>query len=324
MDELVIVKKEDLEKVAECLRSGENKLSLEEMIEESNDLVVQKKALAESLAANGVEASEDETFGELVRKNNSEVERLRAIYMGRTHDQTSFASLFENNKTITSIPWMDTSQGISFNKMCSGCTCLETIPDLDYSKGTDFTRMLMSTKVGSIVMYAPAAETFEAFLYWNTAVYYACLEISNKCTNLRGCFNPSTQAGEFVVELRGDMSGVKFWGNTFRSPWLTTIIGDLVFLEGVTTDTFYQCIRLNNIKPTRIECDFYIQQATALSLESAKNIVNALVDYSGTENEFTKTLQLSSKTIELLEADGLTAPGGISWMDYITAKGWNI
>ena len=100
-----------------------------------NDLVAQKKTLAEGLVANGVEASENETFGELVRKSNSEVERLHAIYEGATNNGKNFGTLFEGCTTMVSSPWMDTSQGTNFNSMYSGCSSLIEIPDMDFSLG---------------------------------------------------------------------------------------------------------------------------------------------------------------------------------------------
>ena len=68
MDELVIVKKEDLEKIADCLREGENELTLDQMMEASSNLIEQKESLVEALTDIGVEASSQETFSTLVPK----------------------------------------------------------------------------------------------------------------------------------------------------------------------------------------------------------------------------------------------------------------
>ena len=61
-----------------------------------------------------------------------------------------------------------------------------------------------------------------------------------------------------------------------------------------------------------------------LTLESAKSVISALYDYSGTDEEFAYSLTLSTDTIALLEAEGTTAPGGLTWVDYANSKGWNI
>ena len=62
-----------------------------------------------------------------------------------------------------------------------------------------------------------------------------------------------------------------------------------------------------------------------LTVESAKSVINALVDYTGTDKEFTKSIYFSSTTLSLLEAEGATAPGGLTWIEYASnIKCWNI
>lgn len=60
-----------------------------------------------------------------------------------------------------------------------------------------------------------------------------------------------------------------------------------------------------------------------LTAESAKSVISALKDYSGTDKEYTYSVTFSASTLELLEAEGATAPGGLTWTEYIKAKRWN-
>jgi hypothetical protein len=60
-----------------------------------------------------------------------------------------------------------------------------------------------------------------------------------------------------------------------------------------------------------------------LTIESAKNIINALEDYVGTENEFVNTITFSSTTLAYLEEEGATSPNGNTWLEYAYEKGWN-
>lgn len=65
-------------------------------------------------------------------------------------------------------------------------------------------------------------------------------------------------------------------------------------------------------------------QNSKLTIDSLKSIINALVDYSGTENEFSYTLTLNSGCLATLEAEGATSPNGNTWVEYIDDKKWNL
>lgn len=59
-----------------------------------------------------------------------------------------------------------------------------------------------------------------------------------------------------------------------------------------------------------------------LTAESAKRVIAILKDYSGTTYEYKYSVTFSQSTIDLLEAEGNTAPNGDTWMNYIQSKGW--
>ena len=68
----------------------------------------------------------------------------------------------------------------------------------------------------------------------------------------------------------------------------------------------------------------YLARSPKLTVESAKSVIKALKDFTGTGKEFTLTASFTAETKALLEAEGATAPNGLTWLDYATAKGWNI
>lgn len=88
-------------------------------------------------------------------------------------------------------------------------------------------------------------------------------------------------------------------------------------------DVFGYCSGLTNfIIESPILNTFNLKDSRKLTIDSLKNIINALVDYSGTENEGTYTLTLNSPCKTTLDNEGATAPDGLTWSEYIQAKGW--
>ena len=62
---------------------------------------------------------------------------------------------------------------------------------------------------------------------------------------------------------------------------------------------------------------------SALIPASAKSVINALVNYAGTDNEYKYTLTLGNAAWTALEADS-TAPTGTTWKEYVGSLGWNV
>lgn len=88
------------------------------------------------------------------------------------------------------------------------------------------------------------------------------------------------------------------------------------------TQTFGACNKLANITFEGVIGRSITFPTSPLSIESMKNIINALKDYAGTDSEYTYTLTFKSDRWAVLDAEGATAPGGVTWRDYITVKGW--
>ena len=66
------------------------------------------------------------------------------------------------------------------------------------------------------------------------------------------------------------------------------------------------------------------KHSTKLTIDSLKNIINALADYYGTDDDGKYTLTLNSACNATLEAEGATAPDGLTWREYAQFKGWNL
>jgi len=67
--------------------------------------------------------------------------------------------------------------------------------------------------------------------------------------------------------------------------------------------------------------NFTATNARALSVQSAKNAINHLANYAGTENEGVYSFKLNENT--WLAFDG-TAPDGNTWKNYVQSLGWLI
>jgi hypothetical protein len=88
------------------------------------------------------------------------------------------------------------------------------------------------------------------------------------------------------------------------------------------SEGFVSCSGLEEI---RFKGTIYEQvnfQWSPLSVESMKNIISCLKNYSGTSSEFTKRVIFKDTCWEALEADS-AAPDGGTWLNYVASLGWN-
>ena len=90
------------------------------------------------------------------------------------------------------------------------------------------------------------------------------------------------------------------------------------------TNSFTNCTELEHlIVEGKIGQTYNLQHSSKLTLESAKSVLSALVNYAGTANELTYSVYLHDNVWELLETDGATSPNETMWRDYVAAIGWN-
>lgn len=64
-------------------------------------------------------------------------------------------------------------------------------------------------------------------------------------------------------------------------------------------------------------------RSNLLTVESAKSILKALKDFTGTGNEYTKSVTFHADTWALLDAEGTNSPTGTTWAEYVANKCWN-
>lgn len=88
--------------------------------------------------------------------------------------------------------------------------------------------------------------------------------------------------------------------------WYCQYVGNLAFAEG-------------SVIPLTIS----FQHSYMLTVQSAKNVIYALKNYAGTDKEFVYTITFHAYVWEKLDADQ-TAPGGLTWRQYVNSIGWNI
>ncbi|MBR2476818.1 MAG: hypothetical protein IKB50_01640 [Clostridia bacterium] len=95
--------------------------------------------------------------------------------------------------------------------------------------------------------------------------------------------------------------------------------------EGGYTSPFNSCTRLRNLTIEGvIGNNFTVAHSSLLTKDSIISIITALFDFTGTADEYTRTLTLHSKTVSTLESLGSTSPNGNTWIEYIDDKKWNL
>ena len=135
---------------------------------------------------------------------------------------------------------------------------------------------------------------------------------SSKCENI-----PDIDLRDIAVTSA--ITGTMFANSNVKNVKLI-VDEDVMF----NINMFHSALLLQNIIfEGDISNSIYFPYSALLSMESCKNIITNLKDYSGTDKEFSCELALTDEVIEMIKND-YTAPGGISWYDYATNKGWNI
>lgn len=141
----------------------------------------------------------------------------------------------------------------------------------------------------------------------------------SRCTN----FNYTFMSGCPKIGVV-DASAASDLNQTF-SYYFVTSIEKLIVHEGLSfTSTFIQATYLEDIViEGTIAKTISFAQSKKLTLESAKSIITALKDFTGTGKEFTTTVTLHADVWALLDADGATSPTGTTWREYVGEKCWN-
>ena len=97
-------------------------------------------------------------------------------------------------------------------------------------------------------------------------------------------------------------------------------------------DTIFSSAFINDIALKNVRFEGVIGQSISfghspLSVDSLKDVILHLKDYTGTDNEHTKTVSFKSSAFSVLEAEGTTAEYNgtpCTWAELIDNKKWNL
>ena len=295
-----------------------------------NDLDNHRNSLAETLIESGVKASTDETFSTLVPKANEKLANSKDYLGARLTNTLSEYS----NSEVTEIPEQAFRQCTSLiranfpsvklmkNSAFTGCSSLQEInAPLCETLGSGNEGMVFTDCISLIRADFPNVTLMTNF------VFRGCTKLAEinfpKLNNVWQCdFQNCTSLTEVELPSAFCVSANAFNGCkslvTLRLPLSTGVT--------IKSNAFNGCSSLEHVYITAItnKENLSFSSSPKLTLASAKNIIEALPDYSGTDDEYKYQCAFSNETKALLEAEGATSPNGNTWLDYIDDKGWNI
>ncbi len=164
---------------------------------------------------------------------------------------------------------------------------------------------------------------FKQFNVGNLSAHLENLGVSfnsSRCTGFGYGFYMAkcTRIPEIDVTSGNDLNWL------FHSCWSLGTIDKIVLKSTGTnsfTETFTNCSSLKNITFEGVIGRSIKFTSNVLTVSSAKNIIEHLADYAGTENENKYTLKLSETVWTKLEAD-CVSPAGTTWREYVQSMGW--
>jgi len=251
--------------------------------------------LAEKLTVKGVEADGAETTTALIDKmDDIEVGgKYEELFNLITNDNTDYSYLFHNTKGMSSPPVLDTSNVERFDYMFYGVGDGTGKVDGFYvGKAIAIIYMFTASKFVEIGSFTFPSGLDVQRLFQSSSVQKIGIFRTPSCKNQSFTFSGC----DALTEIEG-LSGSMLSGgnNTFTNCTALTTIG------GIYDDEITGAVRV---------------QKSPLDLDTAKRIINAL---STTE---ISTLFFSPTTLAYLEAEGATAPNGMTWLEYAESKGW--
>ena len=141
--------------------------------------------------------------------------------------------------------------------------------------------------------------------------------------DFRNMFYNSTVTHIGIIDARKAPSN---WLGALFNKCARLITVDELCMSDLSTShggMFTGCSSLKEITITGvIGCDISFIDSSELNVTSAKSALIALKNYTGTDKEFYYSILFHSNVWDLLDVEGKTAPGGVTWRNYMSNKGW--
>lgn len=145
------------------------------------------------------------------------------------------------------------------------------------------------------------------------------MDFSN-CTSFNGTFNSNYAIRRIgVLDIRKNTN----CANAFAYALAETIDSLVVDENTNLVNLFASAGSIKNITINGTIGQSIELPSAAITVASAKSIINALKDYSQTDKAYTYNVTFSGATKTALNKEGATAPNGLTWLEYAQAKGWN-
>lgn len=145
----------------------------------------------------------------------------------------------------------------------------------------------------------------------------------SSAVNLTNAFNSARISHLGVIDVSAVSSQYNSNG-LFSSSYIETI-DEVVFAEKTFdwhNNMFNGATALVNLTAKGVLANTINFQWCPLSPASMKSIISVLKDFTGTGNEYSKTIFFNDDCWAALEEDS-TAPDGGTWADYVDSLGWN-
>lgn len=261
--------------------------------------------LAEKLTEKGVEANETETVTALIDKVDD-------IKQGDPQDGIK---MWLRNVTNTGV--LDGDE-------------LTEIGDIDLSVATTLRIGYNSTKLKSVGnINAPVLTTADSAFRGSTALKSVGVLTAPELINATAMFYGNSSVEKFggLVDAKPSNVDQMFFGVLQLVEVTEPLDVSAAPPKHMAHNFIHNAINLERIWFVEESIGFGFTLATCgknIEVDCLKSVIRGLKNYAGTENEFVYTLGLSAVHKQKLEAEGATAPNGMTWLEYVDAKGWNV
>lgn len=204
----------------------------------------------------------------------------------------NFNNILAESVELTEAPDWNTSQGVYFDSMFTGCTALTVAPQYDFKNGEMFCYTFNRSGITEVPDYnlENAKDTNNMFSECAELKTVGVINIPNveSCSNMFNCcMQLETVAGLDISNATGEMTA------------------DFMF---------YWCEQLKNLTINgEIKVSFDVSSSPLLTVESLTSIINALADV--TEDTTTRWLYLGYENNEKLTEEQIAIIANKGWVN---------